>query len=55
MIIFNKRNPDNSKTFDFLGFTYYVGKSRKGFYITMLKTSNKKYKAKIKEYKGLLK
>ena len=55
MIIFNKRNPDNSKTFDFLGFTYYVGKSRKGFYIPMLKTSNKKYKAKIKEYKEWIK
>ena len=55
LIKFDKSNPRDSKTFDFLGFTYYIGKSTKGFYIPKVKTSNKKYRAKIREYKEWIK
>jgi RNA-directed DNA polymerase len=36
------------KTFDFLGFTHYMGKSRKGKRILMRKTSSKKLNASLK-------
>ena len=35
------------ETFDFLGFTFYLGKSRRGFITPMLKTSGKRYKTKL--------
>jgi RNA-directed DNA polymerase len=34
--------------FDFLGFTFYMGKSRKGRWIPKLKTSGKSFRAKLK-------
>lgn len=40
-----------AKTFDFLGFTHYCGKSRKGNFRVKRKTSKKKFKQKIKEFK----
>ena len=55
MIKFDKYNPESSEKFDFLGFTYYLGKSRKGFYTPKVKTSKKKFRAKIKEYKEWIK
>ncbi len=55
LIKFDRNNPRNSKTFDFLGFTYYIGKSTKGFYIPKVKTSKKKYRDKLKEYNNWLK
>jgi len=35
-------------TFDFLGFTFYLGKSKKGWVIPKVKTSGKKLRAKLK-------
>ncbi len=37
------------ETFDFLGFTFYIGKSRKGFPIIKVKTSGKRFRAKLKK------
>lgn len=42
-------------TFNFLGFTHYMGKSRKGFYKVGRKTERRKMTAKLKEMKGWLK
>ncbi len=39
------------KTFDFLGFTFYCGKTRKGKPWIMPKTSSKKFRQKVKEMK----
>jgi RNA-directed DNA polymerase len=36
-------------TFDFLGFNHYCGKNRKGKFILVRKTSNKKFRMKCKE------
>ena len=38
----------NAGTFDFLGFTHYCGKSRKGGFILGRRTSGKKYRAAVK-------
>lgn len=43
-----KRGEDQG-TFDFLGFIFYIGKSLKGFYIVKLKTSGKRFRAKLKK------
>ncbi len=39
------------ETFDFLGFTFYCGKTRKGTFALKLQTSRKKFERKLKEYK----
>lgn len=39
------------KTFDFLGFTFYCGKTRKGKPWIMPKTSSKKFRQKVKDMK----
>lgn len=39
------------ETFDFLGFTFYCGKTRKGTFALKLQTSRKKFERKMKEYK----
>lgn len=45
---FDKRSPrDKNGPFDFLGFTFYLGKSRRGFTIPKVKTSRKKYNSKL--------
>jgi group II intron reverse transcriptase/maturase len=36
------------ETFDFLGFTFYLGKSRRGRYIPMVKSSGKRLRVKLK-------
>jgi RNA-directed DNA polymerase len=36
------------EAFDFLGFTFYIGKSRRGHMISKIKTSGKKIRAKLK-------
>ncbi|MCU7830134.1 MAG: group II intron reverse transcriptase/maturase [Candidatus Thiodiazotropha sp. (ex Myrtea sp. 'scaly one' KF741663)] len=36
------------ETFDFLGFTFYLGRSRKGHYIPMVKSSGKRLRVKLK-------
>lgn len=38
-------------TFDFLGFTFYLGKSQTGVTIPMLKTSGKRYRSKLNRVK----
>lgn len=43
-----RRNEGKSETFDFLGFTHYCSKSRKGQFRMKRKTSKKKFKAKLK-------
>lgn len=43
----NNRNKGIPSTFDFLGFTHYMGKSRKGKRILKRKTSKKKLKASL--------
>jgi len=51
MVKFSKekaRQGIKQETFDFLGFTFYLGKSRHSFIIPMLKTSGKRYRAKLK-------
>ncbi|NRA68978.1 MAG: group II intron reverse transcriptase/maturase [Pseudobacteriovorax sp.] len=45
---FQKRQGKPQGTFDFLGFTFYIGKSRKGRYVTKVKTSGKKLNSKLK-------
>lgn len=35
------------ESFDFLGFTFYLGKSRRGYIIPKVKTSGKKFRAKL--------
>ena len=42
---------DKQGTFDFLGFTFYLAKSRKGSMIVKIKTSSKSFTAKIKSIK----
>ena len=43
--------PTRFETFDFLGFTFYCGKSRKGKPWIMPKTSSKKFRQKVKDIK----
>lgn len=42
------------ETFDFLGFTFFMGKSRKGFPCPMVKTSRKKFEKSLKSFKTWL-
>jgi len=41
----------SQKSFDFLGFTFYLGRSRAGKIIPKVKTSGKKFRAKLKNVK----
>jgi RNA-directed DNA polymerase len=56
---FERENAKSQKrranTFDFLGFTHYCGKSRKGGFKVGRKTSSKKYSAKCKDMNSWLK
>ena len=42
-------------TFDFLGFTFYLGRSRKGYGIVKVKTSRKRTRSKLKKLKKWIK
>ena len=46
IIKFGKSNNGSKDSFDFLGFTHYNGRTRKGYYQVIHKTSKKKMKAK---------
>ncbi len=46
IIKFDKSNNGSKDSFDFLGFTHYNGKTRKGYYQIIYRTSKKKMKAK---------
>ncbi|CBZ03901.1 group II intron reverse transcriptase/maturase [Clostridium botulinum] len=48
------RGEGKPETFDFLGFTFYCGRSRRGYICTMLKTSRKKFRQKLKDTKRWL-
>lgn len=43
------RSEGSTETFDFLGFTHYCGRTRKGWYVTKRQTARKKMKAKLRE------
>ena len=43
-----RRGEGKPETFDFLGFTHYCSKSRKGYFRVKRKTSKKKFRAKLK-------
>lgn len=49
------RDRDTPRTFDFLGFTHYMGKSRKGKHILKRKTSKKKLRASLQRLKQWMK
>ncbi len=49
-----KRQNRRANTFDFLGFTHYCDKSRKGKFIVGRKTSRKKFRMKCKEMNNWL-
>lgn len=51
LIQFSKREQrkgNKQETFDFLGFTFYYGRSRKGFYLVKVKTNRKRFTRKLK-------
>ena len=50
-----KRQNRRANTFDFLGFTHYCGKSRKGNFMVHRKTSSAKFRKKCKELNAWLK
>lgn len=54
---FAKERSKNGKveTFDFLGFTHYCSQNRNGKFKVKRKTSRKKFKAKVKEFKMWIK
>lgn len=46
---------EDQETFDFLGLTFYLGKSRKGIYLVKVKTSSKRVRSKLKNVKQWIK
>ncbi len=44
-----QRQGIKQETFDFLGFTFYLGKSQKGFYLVKVKTAGKRFNSKLKK------
>jgi group II intron reverse transcriptase/maturase len=44
-----RRGEEKPETFDFLGFTHYCSKSRKGWFRVKRRTAQKKYQIKLKE------
>ena len=50
-----QRGDKKVETFDFLGFTHYCGKSRRGYFVMGHKTSKKNLSRKLKEIKEWLK
>ena len=40
------------ETFDFLGFTFYCSKTRKGGFVPKVQTSRKKFELKVRAYKN---
>jgi hypothetical protein len=50
-----RRQNRKANTFDFLGFTHYCGRSRRGHFLLGRKTSGKKFRKKCKELNAWLK
>lgn len=44
-----------AETFDFLGFTHYCAKSKKGYFRVKRRTNKKKFRAKVKEFNEWMK
>lgn len=44
-----QKQGEKQETFDFLGFTFYIGKSRKGSYLIKVKTIGKRFRSKLKK------
>jgi hypothetical protein len=55
LIELEEKDGRRPKTFDFLGFTHYWGKSRKGKMVLKRKTSGKKFRASLKRMDEWLK
>lgn len=55
LIDLTNREKGGLNSFDFLGFTHYLGKSRKGYEILLRKTKSKKMAASLKKIKEYLK
>ncbi len=52
LVKFSRRKQKHGEaqdTFDFLGFTFYIGKSHKGYSIVKLKTNGKRFRSKLKK------
>lgn len=52
LVKFSKRKQRQGtpqETFDFLGFTFYIGKARKGYPVIKLKTNGKRFRSKLKK------
>lgn len=45
----NQRRSEAQETFDFLGFTFYFGKSQKGYFLVKVKTNGKRLRSKLKK------
>ena len=46
------RGEHKPETFDFLGFTFYCSKNRKGGFAPKVQTSRKKFEQKVRAYKN---
>ena len=46
-----KKGLGKPETFNFLGFTFYCGKTRDGRFSVQLKTNSKKFRQKLKDLK----
>jgi len=55
ILAFGRNSKDNGKSFDFLGFTYYNAKTRKGYYKVGIKTSKKRLNRALKNMNEWLK
>jgi hypothetical protein len=56
IVHFNRRSPKGKNgTFDFLGFTFYMGFSRKGSLVPKVKTSRRKYNSKLRRVRDWIK
>ena len=47
LVPFARRRPNHHNAFDFLGFSFYFGKSKRGIVIPKVKTSGKRLRAKL--------
>ena len=47
-----ERGECKPETFDFLGFTFYCSKTRKGSFVPKVQTSRKKFEQKVRAYKN---
>jgi len=47
--ICKQKRGERQETFDFLGFTFYIGKARKGYPLVKVKTAGKRFRSKLKK------